>query len=425
MSVNLMTASNEWATRPADERFWAIGQMREKAAEWRREAATARVRLDSLKVVPWAGDDGAALSGMLPGQELQSADGVADALAGGAGLAADLRLVGPSGQAAEFGWHSFGQLARHVGAPADYLRRLPAPIAAAALNSGLQSAEDARKPHDLLFRKNGRLHVRSLLSGDYARIWNEDVLARMEGLTEAGWQVPPARPAFGGQPGARPATEDDCLAFSRLNTSLAIQPGQMIAPAGLYLSDHDCFAFMVNEGALIEHRGETLARGFFVSNSEVGAGALKLTSFLYRAVCGNHIVWDAREVKQVKIVHRGKNGSRFLYGRQIERALGQYLARDTRQDCERLGLAMDKALGSNREEVVDEVFGRRRLLTKAATEAAYDLAIEQADTTGRGINPRSAWGLVQGVTRLSQREEHADKRVELERAAGKLLELAF
>ena len=78
----------------------------------------------------------------------------------------------------------------------------------------------------------------------------------------------------------------------------------MIAPAGLYASDHDCFAFMVNESVTVDDGSDGgLCRGFFVSNSEVGAASLKFTS-LYRSVCGNHIVWGAKQAQERHCPHR-------------------------------------------------------------------------------------------------------------------------
>ncbi len=58
-----------------------------------------------------------------------------------------------------------------------------------------------------------------------------------------------------------------------------------------------------------------------------------------------------------------------------------------------------------------------RLATIALKHAAeaYDLA-EQYET-----NPRSVWGYVQGLTRLSQRTPWQDGRFTLDRAAGRLL----
>ena len=52
----------------------------------------------------------------------------------------------------------------------------------------------------------------------------------------------------------------------------------------------------------------------------------------------------------------------------------------------------------------------------------YELAIEHETTDG---DPRTAWGMANGLTRLSQSLPYADERVALDRAAGKVLEMAF
>ncbi len=84
--------------------------------------------------------------------------------------------------------------------------------------------------------------------------------------------VPPARPAFPDQPGTRPATEDDVLAVKDF---LSINVGDPVAPAGLYASNHDMFAFLINEENRIDDGSDSgLSRGVFFENSEVGAKAL-------------------------------------------------------------------------------------------------------------------------------------------------------
>ena len=72
-------------------------------------------------------------------------------------------------------------------------------------------------------------------------------------------------------------------------------------------------------------------------------------------------------------------------------------------------------------KVVDAIFEKHILSRSAATEA-YQLAEENSDVDG---DPRTAWGLAQGVTRLSQAQPNASARVALDRAAGKVLEVAF
>ena len=66
------------------------------------------------------------------------------------------------------------------------------------------------------------------------------------------------------------------------------------------------------------------------------------------------------------------------------------------------------------DAVVDAAVQRLELSQKQAAEA-YTLA-EMHET-----NPRSVWGYVQGLTRLSQRTPWQDGRFTLDRAASRLL----
>jgi len=76
--------------------------------------------------------------------------------------------------------------------------------------------------------------------------------------------------------------------------------------------------------------------------------------------------------------------------------------------------ATSQELGASREKVVDAVVQRLDLPRKPALDA-YTLA-EQHET-----NPRSVWGYVQGLTRLSQNTPWQDTRFTLDRAASRLL----
>jgi hypothetical protein len=58
-------------------------------------------------------------------------------------------------------------------------------------------------------------------------------------------------------------------------------------------------------------------------------------------------------------------------------------------------------------------------LTETRIEQAYREAEAHEQTDGP---PGSVWGMVNGITRLSQREPWADVRTALDRAAGRLLD---
>ena len=46
-------------------------------------------------------------------------------------------------------------------------------------------------------------------------------------------------------------------------------------------------------------------REFILRNSDVGAAALSLEMFLFRAVCGNHIIWSLQHVVGFRRRHVG------------------------------------------------------------------------------------------------------------------------
>jgi hypothetical protein len=269
--------------------------------------------------------------------------------------------------------------------------------------------------------------LRSLTSDRYARFWNHKVFDRCIDLQGSGWRVPPARPAPAGDPRARKATKADVLADQGFG--LAVKPGDLIAPAGIYASDHDMFAFMVNEKARIDDGSDGgLSRGFFVSNSEVGAAALRVTLFHYRHVCGNHIVWGAENVVEVSVRHVGDVEGRFSV--EMAAAVEQYAGQSVKDEEARIRRARTTILGATDDEVLDAVFkafsGKRRYnlpsgLSVKMIAGALDTAKQWEHVDG---NPFSVWGVVNGITRLSQATPWADERNFLDRAGAAVLNLA-
>lgn len=390
--MNLYSASNQWATRPDDQRFWTLQEMLEATRRFRESAREAVIPVRSLQVI---GTDGG-----------------------------DLEIVGQAKIPARMTHWGFGQLARYAGAPADYLRTLPAKLAASNVNYGIQKKGETDKAN-LLLHSNGSLVMRSITTDSYSRIWDCDVIDRMTGLETFGWRVPPARPCRSGQAGSRKATEQDVLESKSGGGGLSVKVGDMIAPAGLYASDHDCFVFMVNEKHRIaDGSPEGLSRGFFLHNSEVANGkALKVTCFLYRHVCGNHIVWDASDVNEIKVVHRGSADRRFREKLRVE--LRSYAEGKASEDEARIVAAQKVILGANKEEVLDTLFKKLRgELPQKTMELSYDQAEDDAQFD-KTINPRSVWGVVQGMTAYSRNVPFADDRNRIDRAAGKVMKMAF
>lgn len=385
--MELFKASNQWAQRPDDERFSTLQELHDAVSSYRATAREATVPFNTLRT---------------------EARGT------------EIVLVSKANTPARLTNWAFGQVALAVGAPANYLRNLPPTLAAQNLNYGLAKTED-RTDRQLLLHANGDLLARAITSERYTRIWNADITSRLLSMPDQGWQVPPARPVRDGQRGTRIATEADVLRGEGFG--LSIHVGDQIAPAGLYASDHDLFVFMVNNDKRISEPGnpDGLARGFFVINSEVGAASFAIIRFLYRHVCGNHIVWGAQQVSEFRIKHIGNADDRAFA--HIKGELVKYANESASDEEARIDKTARFIIGATKDEVLDSLFNVKSLgLSRARLSDAYDRA-EQDEVAA--VNPRSLWGMAQGVTRLSQESQYADERVQLDRAAGKILSIAF
>jgi len=156
-----------------------------------------------------------------------------------------------------------------------------------------------------------------------------------------------------------------------------------------------------------------LFRGFMLRNSDVGAAALTLDVFLYRSICGNHIIWGFRHVARLRRRHVGAS-IHDAWSASLN-AVGAMLDATLSDDRAILLRATSRELGPTREAVIETATQRLELSRKLAVDA-YGLA-EQYEP-----NPRSVWGYVQGLTRLSQRTPWQDARFTLDRAASRLLE---
>jgi hypothetical protein len=359
--MELFKAHQQWKNRPADERFPSLEALYTQTKHYADIAQEKRVPFSEMRV--------------------ENVNG-------------DVQLVGRANVPAQLTHWAFGQLCARVGAPASYMRDLPATLACQNLNHGLAQRIDNKDNNanaNLMFHQNGGLLLRSIMTDEYSRIWNHEVAERLVGLQSQGWEA--ARPDIRAEIGDFPA---------------------------LYASDHDMFAFLRNSSLTVEEQGSdgAIYKGVIVENSEVGASALKLTRFLYREMCGNHIIWGASKVLEIKVRHVGN--ARHKWGGYFA-AIKKY-ADESVSDIEaKISASKVKYIGADKDTVLDTLFGKHIPgLSRKALEAGYEATVISQDGS-----PRSVWGIVQGLTRYSQTLVHADKRTEIDRAAGKLLEATF
>jgi hypothetical protein len=372
MSDN-MTMHNQWRSRPADERFATLADMYAMLATEARQCGQAVIDTAALTVTP---------------QYNNAAEDSQDGLS----------LVGPNGNPAVLTHWSMQQLCSIAKAPSTYLRTLPAVNAAKDLNWSIQ--HQPRDAHKLYLRQtpaNGSpaaLTCRAITSPGYARIHTANVVRRLMDLqTEhPEWKAPLvyAGGDFGGE-------RTPCVGFA---------------------GDRDAYICLTDD----EHRiadptdksGQGLARGIMLVNSEVGAKRLDLICFLCRYVCGNFIIWGYKQISSISLRHFGDK-IRREWATGIGNAFVDYTRLSPREEEEKIHHATIKELGPGKPEIIDLLFSKFDVAKKTATDA-YELA-ERFEP-----NPRTSWGMVQGLTRLSQITPNMDDRIAIDQAAAKILE---
>jgi hypothetical protein len=249
-----------------------------------------------------------------------------------------------------------------------------------------------REQHLLFSDQAAPWTVRAITSPRYARVHHDELAGRVLDLmaSHPAWQLPLGY-------------EDGVWGAERV-------------PSGAYLGDRDMFLFLVDGNRDLDDPTDSsrsgLFRGFILRNSDVGAAALTLDVFLFRVVCGNHIIWGFQHVAGFRRRHVGTS----IQEAWTDSLASVRVALDADPSADRAMLlrASAQEIAPTRDGVIDVVTSRLDLPRKHASEA-YGLA-EQYET-----NPRSVWGYVQGLTRLSQHTPWQDGRFALDRTASRLL----
>ena len=348
--MDITTAATQYFSRPKDERFPSLQALIEHGAKEKAHSKEVGYNLKDLHV---QGDD-----------------------------AKGLILQSPKGEATFSPW-SFDQLSRLVGAPAGYLRKLPASLTARNLQHGFDSSPIGSTASLLLTRREGTELpvVRAATSGSYGRVWGCDLHGGIQqAIKGEQWGLPPTWDGI---------------------------------PAGAYEGDRDSFLIYCNGGSIVNdpsagHDGR-MSRGLLVKNSEVGASAVVIEAILYRYVCGNHNLWGAVVDKSFRRRHIGVHALRDTI-REIGSLAHKWANKSGNEDEALIKLLISHELASTREAIVDEL--RTMGASKEQAERAYDKA-ESTEQAG----PRSYWGLSQGLTRLSQESGFQDERFEIDKIA--------
>ena len=367
--------SSEWFSRPADERYLSLSDL---MASVKGRADRSRTRtVESAAVRVEADRDNAErLALVLPGSD---------------------QPVAPTH------W-SFGQLAALVGAPAAYLRQLPAPLAGINLQYGLTShrAEQVKT----LETDDGRIELRAVTGPDYGRIYDHELVAAVQriagnGTGDTRWKVPGVLDWSTG-------VYNPLVDITQDTTTL-------------YASDRDVFLFLVDDlnpieaGRLPDGSPDLYFRGFYCWNSEVGAKTLGMASFYLRAVCQNRNLWGVEDFEEITIRHSKYAASRFAH--EAAPALTRFANSSPQPFINGIAQARQRIVARTDDDRTE--FLRKRGFGKAETAKIIETVLAE-----EGRKPESVFDFVQGITAVARDKPHQDARLDLEARAKKLLDRA-
>lgn len=377
--TTLMKASHQWAARPDDQRFTSLDEMLAFSRAQRERSRSLAVSSRRLEARPVADDPRA------------------------------LAVLGPDGQPTLPSHWAFGQLASRIKAPAGYLRTLPSDIAADAINHGLKARgiEDVgallrmgEVDGDSQIMQGDTPQLAALTGPNYGRVWNSDVIAaivhRFGNGVDGDFTVPGE---FG----------KTLTSVTKDNTTL-------------FASDRDMFIFLADEQNRIEvpnrRNGQpgSLARGFFVWNSEVGSTTLGISTFLFDYVCCNRIVWGAQDVQEIRIRHTVSAPDKFI--EEVGPAMIAYSKSSAQGINDAIAAAQARKISGEEDEVLDFLTKRTRF---SRTQAQ---AINLAHMAEEGRPIETLWDATVGITAYAKGQTHQDARIDIEREGGKVMSMA-
>ncbi|WP_411909921.1 DUF932 domain-containing protein [Mesorhizobium sp. ESP6-5] len=367
--------SSEWFSRPDDERYLSLTELYD-AVRARTDHATARTVESRAVRVEASRENAERLSLIVPGQD---------------------QPIAPTH------W-SFGQLCSLVGAPATYMRQLPAPLAGINLQHGLLNhrAELVKT----LEAEDGRVELRAVTGPDYGRIWDHELVAAVmkiagNGIGDTMWKVP-------GMLDWATMTHNPFMDITKDTTTL-------------YASDRDVFLFLVDDthpieaGRLPNGEPDLYFRGFYCWNSEVGSKTLGIASFYLRAVCMNRNLWGVEGFEEISIRHSKFAAQRFAH--EAAPALTSFANSSPAPFIAGIKAAREKIVARSNDD--RETFLRKRGFSKAEAGKVIETVLQE-----EGRPPESIFDFVQGMTAHARTKSHQDSRLELEGKAKALLEKA-
>ena len=383
--------SAEWCSRPHDQKFLNLTDLHKATKEAAEQSYEVTLASDQIVMHATPGDS-EKLSVILPGGAIQNA---------GRATSQEIRM-NPTH------W-TFGQLCRlgEPTPPASYLRELPAFLSAQNLQYSLLQRGADMKFYVRKWRGKETQELRAITGPDYGRVRDHEVVDAVMKIAGNGtgkdgshWKIP------------------GLFNWSDMHYNPHIEP--TLDTTTLYASDRDMHIFLCDDthpiqiGTLPDGSPDLVFRGFRVWNSEVGCCTLGIATMYLRGSCCNRILWGVENFQQITMRHSKRLPIRFLT--EAMPALESYANASDRVLINGVKEARSALVAANTDEA------KEFLTTKAGLSKPMALKVLETVTREEGVEARSVWDMVQGITAVARRHPNTDVRLNLEETAGKLLD---
>lgn len=380
------TVSQQWFGRPDDQRFLSLDELAAQTAAWADSSKAFDVDPRAFHAYADSGN----------GLFISHPD-------------IDDDRIAPSPTN-----YGFADVCGLAGAPARYLSKLPAELAAQCLNDGFAKAKD--KPVQAYVGGLGPdgevlgdgAALRCLTSTSYGRILDRDVVAEVQKLAGNGtgdtrWKVP------------------GLIDWSNMTYNANVDITKDTTT--LFASDRDIFLFLVDDkhpvevGKLPNGDPDLMFRGFYVWNSEVGSRTFGVATMYLRGVCQNRNLWGVEGFTETTFRHTSGAPARFI--EEAAPALASYADNAS----SKLVAGVEAAKAAMLTAGGDDVDGERiAFLTKFGFSKAQAADLILTSVVEEGRKPESVWCYAQAITAAARDCQFQDQRIKMEQIAGRLLD---
>lgn len=196
------------------------------------------------------------------------------------------------------------------------------------------------------------------------------------------------------------------------------------------LTDRRLYIKAVTERITLEvKKGDVVQAGIVISNSEIGAGSVKVEPMVFRLVCLNGMIANDAAMRKYHVGRSGDAGD-----------LAEEFFKDSTRKADDRAFWMkvrDVVEGAFKKDIFERIVQRMQMATeieipgdpvKVVEYVAKKYALNDSEETGvlrhliKG-GDLTQWGLVNAITRQSQDVEQYDRATDLERLGGTVLEL--